>query len=141
MSSGDDHPARKAATRSMAAAMAGDRDGWLALFAPEAIVEDPVGPSPLDPEGAGHRGHDAIGGFWDTSISAAEAIRFEVHDSFAAGSEVVNVVSIHLTLAGGATARTDAAILYRVDEQGRIASLRAFWEMDRMLETITQPDG
>jgi steroid Delta-isomerase len=141
MSSGDDHPARQAAARSMAAAMAGDRDGWLALFAPDAIVEDPVGSSPLDPDGSGHRGHDAIARFWDTSISAAETIRFEVHDSFAGGNEVVNVVSIHLTLTGGATALTDAAILYRVDNQDRITNLRAFWEMDRMLATITQPNG
>jgi len=125
----------------MAAAMAGDRDGWLALFAPDAVVEDPVGKSPLDPDGTGHRGHDAIGRFWDTSISAADSIRFEVHDSFAGGSEVVNVVSIHLTVAGGATARTDAAILYRVDDEGQITTLRAFWEMDRMLATIAQPEG
>ena len=33
----------------MAAVAAGRRDDWLALFAPDAIVQDPVGPSRLDP--------------------------------------------------------------------------------------------
>ena len=35
----------------MAAVAGGRKDEWLALFAPDAVVEDPVGPSMLDPEG------------------------------------------------------------------------------------------
>jgi hypothetical protein len=53
--------------------------------------------------------------------------------------EVANVATIHLVLPGGATARTDGVFVYRVDGDGRLASLRAFWEMDRMLGTIAQP--
>ena len=37
----------------MAAVAAGDRSAWLALFADNAVVEDPIGPSMFDPEGAG----------------------------------------------------------------------------------------
>ena len=33
----------------MAAVEAGDRDAWLALFADDAVVEDPVGPSASTP--------------------------------------------------------------------------------------------
>jgi hypothetical protein len=40
-----DHPARRVSRRSMAAVAAGRKDDWLALFAPDAIVQDPVGPS------------------------------------------------------------------------------------------------
>ena len=51
-----DHPARAASQASMAAVTAGDRAAWLAPFAADAVVEDPIGPSMFDPDGAGHRG-------------------------------------------------------------------------------------
>ncbi len=54
----------------MAAVAAGRKDEWLALFTPDAVVEDPVGPSRLDPAGQGHRGHDGIGRFWDRNFGA-----------------------------------------------------------------------
>ena len=57
-----DHPARRASRQSMAAVAAGSKDQWLALFAPNAVVEDPVGPSMLDPSAKGHHGHDGNGG-------------------------------------------------------------------------------
>lgn len=135
-----DHPARRAAHRSMAAAMAGDREGWLACFAPTAVVEDPVGPSPLDPAGDGHRGLDAIRAFWDETI-APMGLRFEIRDSFACGPEVANVGTIHLTTADGAQGRTDGVFTYRVDEDGRVTSLRAHWELERTMASFTSPDS
>ena len=50
---------------------------WLALFADDAVVEDPVGPSAFDPEGTGHRGPEAIAAFYDNVIGANESIRFD----------------------------------------------------------------
>ncbi len=64
-----DHPARRAYRASMAAVIEGRKDDWLALFAPDALIEDPVGPSFLDPSGNGHRGRDGITAFWDNFIS------------------------------------------------------------------------
>ena len=61
----DVHPARAASQRSMAAVKAQDRAGWLALWAEDGCVEDPVGVSWLDPTGEGHRGKDAIGRFFE----------------------------------------------------------------------------
>ena len=81
-----DHPARLASQRSMAAVEAGDRDGWLALFADDAIVQDPIGPSPLDPEGKGRHGKEEIAAFYD-SIIAPNPVRFEIIASYAAGDE------------------------------------------------------
>ncbi len=39
-----EHPARRAGQRSMAAVAAGRKADWLSLFAPDALLEDPVGP-------------------------------------------------------------------------------------------------
>lgn len=129
--------AREASQKSMAAVRAKDRAGWLALFADDAVVEDPVGRSFLDETGEGHRGLEAIGAFFDANIAPVEGIEFELHDSFAAGDEVANVATIHMTLGGGATSRCEGVFVYRVRDDGKLVSLRAFWEVDRMLATMS----
>jgi ketosteroid isomerase-like protein len=115
----------------MAAVEAGDRDGWLALFADDALVEDPIGPSPLNPEGAGRRGRDAIAAFWD-EVVAMGRIRFEIRESYACGDECANVGRITTTLPDGSRSIVEGVYTYRVDGDGRIAALRAFWEFDAM---------
>lgn len=134
-----DHPARRAAQRSMAAVAAGRKAEWLSLFAPDALVEDPVGPSILDPDGTGHRGHDGIGRFWDEHFGAVSRFRFQVTDSFANGPCCANVARITMTLAGGATMAVDCVIIYTVGDDGLITSLRAHWEPDRAMATLTAP--
>jgi ketosteroid isomerase-like protein len=133
-----EHPARLASQRSAAAVQAKDKDAWLALFADDAVVQDPVGKSFLDETGEGHRGLEAIGAFFDNNIAPVESIRFELHDSFAAGDEVANVATIHMTLPGGTTSRCEGVFVYRVRADGKLVSLRAFWEVDRMMATLTQ---
>jgi ketosteroid isomerase-like protein len=134
-----EHPARLASQRSIAAVQAKDKDAWVALFAEDGVVQDPVGKSFLDETGEGHRGHEAIGAFFEANIAPVESIRFELHDSFAAGDEVANVATIHMTLPGGATTRCEGVFVYRVREDGKLVSLRAFWEVDRMMATLTNP--
>lgn len=127
------HPARAAARRSMDAVSRGAKEEWLALFAEDAIVEDPVGPSMFDQEGVGHRGKAAISAFWDKAIALAERFEFDIRDSFAAGSEVANVGTISAFLPGGIRVDTEGVFVYRVDEAGLILSLRAFWETERAM--------
>ncbi len=128
------HPARRAAIASVAAVEAGDRAAWLALFAPDAVVADPVGPSPVDPTGDGHHGLDAIAAFHDTVIAAA-TIRFDIRESYAAGSECANVGTITSTFDDGSAAVVDGVYVYRVDDDGRITSIRAYWEFDNLRMT------
>ncbi len=125
------HPARDASLASMRAVEAGDKAAWLALFHPDAVVEDPIGPSPFDPEGAGHRGLDAIEAFYDTVIGP-HAVRFRIEQSWAGGNEVANVGTISTTMADGMVVHTDGVFTYRVDDEGRLVALRAYWEMDRL---------
>lgn len=121
------HPARDATIRSMAAVEAGDRDGWVALFAPDALVEDPIGPSMFDPEGRGHRGHEAIGAFHDAVVSAGQ-VRFAIRESYAAGNECANVGTITTTFPDGSRAVVEGVYTYRVDADGKVAALRAYWD-------------
>jgi len=111
---------------------------WLNLFAVDAVVEDPVGASAFDPAGAGHHGRDAIAAFWDLAIAKVVQFTFTIHDSFAAGDESANVGTISAFLPGGWRVDTDGVFVYRVNESGLITSLRAFWEVDRVMATAHQ---
>jgi len=128
--------ARQLGQASMAAVEALDREGWLDLFAEDAVVEDPVGPSMFDPEGTGHHGRAAIGAFFDNVIAVNESIRFTIHQSLLCGDEVANIGVIRITFEGGGAVEVDGVYIYRRSPEGKIASLRAFWEPDA-IRTVT----
>jgi len=115
---------------SMAAVEVHDREAWLALFAEDAVVQDPIGPSMFDPEGKGHRGPEAIAAFYDNVIAANESIKFTIHQSFLCGDEAANVGVIRITFAGGSAVEVDGVYTYRSSPEGKIAALRAYWEVD-----------
>jgi len=125
--------ARQLGIRSRAAVAAGDREGWLALFADDAVVADPIGPSPFDPEGKGHQGRQAIAAFYDNVIAANEGITFEITDSYLCGDEVADVGIIRTRLTGGThEAVVRGVYTYRSNGAGKLAALRAFWEFDQL---------
>ncbi|MFT4519547.1 MAG: steroid delta-isomerase [Halioglobus sp.] len=126
------HPARDAALKSIIAVQDKDREGWLALWHPDGLIQDPVGVSPLDPEGKGHQGMEAITAFYDNVIAQGE-VRFHIRESFACGDECANVGTITTRSADGSVGRCELVMLYRVDEEGKVLSLRAFWEFDNLM--------
>jgi steroid delta-isomerase len=126
-----EHPARTASKRSMGAVERKAKDEWLALFADDAIIEDPVGVSVLDPEGKGYWGKNEISAFWDRNIGP-NTVRFDIHHSYAAGNEVANTGTITTTLQNGMKATVEGTFVYKVNEAGKLVSLRAFWEVDKM---------
>ena len=50
-----------------------DRDTWLSLFTDDAVVQDPIGPSPFDPRARANAGIEAIAAFYDNVIATSEA--------------------------------------------------------------------
>lgn len=134
-------PVREAALRSIQAVDAGDKDAWLALFADDAIVQDPVGPSGFDPDGKGHRGHAAIAAFWDKAIANVQRFEFVVRDSHACGDEMANVGTITSYLPGGYRVDADLVMTYKVDADGKLLWLRAFWEVERAMSTAREVKG
>jgi steroid Delta-isomerase len=124
--------ARDLARRSQAAVGAKDRATWLSLFAPDAVVQDPIGPSPFDEAGTGHRGTAAIAAFYDAVIAPNESITFEIENSYLCGEEVADVGVIRTVLPGGRLAAVVHGVYtYRANGAGQIATLRAFWEFDK----------
>jgi ketosteroid isomerase-like protein len=118
--------------KSMAMSEAKDRDGWLGLFADDAVVEDPVGPSFVDAEGKGQHGKEAITAFYDNVVSQSESLKFTIRQTIECGNEVVNIGELRITLPGNQVGIVPLANIYKVNAEGKLVSLRSFWEQDKL---------
>lgn len=127
--------AQAASRNSMKYVIAGDRASWVELFAEDAVLQDPVGASPLDPTGLGHRGKAAIGRFWDATI-AAGPMRLEILNSFPCADECANLVKMERDLPNGKVLEHLMIVVYRADTAGKIVSLKAYWEYPRLAARI-----
>ncbi len=136
----DPHPARTASQRSYSAVAKGDLDEWLTVYAEDAVIEDPVGPSMFDEEGKGHHGHDGISAFWKLAIEPIDTFEFTITDSFAnpGGNTCANIGRIKTSFADGSHTTTDLIMVYVVNDDGRVASMKAYWEPDRTMASFTQ---
>ena len=137
----DPHPARAASQRSYSAVAKGDLEEWLTVYAEDAVIEDPVGRSMFDPEGTGHRGHDGIRAFWEKAIAPIERFEFEIYESFAnpESNTCANIGRIRTSFPDGSHTTTDLIMVYVVNDEGRVTSMKAYWEPDRTMATFTKP--
>ncbi|MDX2274536.1 MAG: nuclear transport factor 2 family protein [Hyphomonadaceae bacterium] len=119
--------AKEAAVASLSAVRAKDKAAWLALFADDAVVEDPVGPSPFDPEGKGHRGKTGISAFYDNVISHNEEFDFTIHHAFECAGESASFATFKIKTRG-VSFEMPIIIVHKVNADGKLTSLRAFWE-------------
>lgn len=127
-------PARSARA-AMRAVESGSRERWLAAFAADARVEDPVGhAAPLV-------GHAALATFWDGAIAALGSARFDVGQQWEAGDEAVLIATVTVATADGATATYDGAFHYTIDADGAIVSLRAFWDLPAVAAALAGGGG
>ena len=114
-----DHPVRRLSQRSYDLVSRKQKDEWLTLWAEDAVIEDPVGPSFFDPEGKGHHGLDGVSAFWDLAIAPVKEFRFTVRDSFANGNACANIGTFSTVLEDGSLADTDLIAVYRVNDEGK----------------------
>lgn len=125
------HPAMVAARNSWRCVQGKLKDEWLGLMSEDVVIEDPIGRSPLDPEGRGHRGKAAASAFWDRNIGPS-SIQIEPHKSFTCGSEAAHLLTLTTKLSTGQTLQVHGIFTYRVDDAGLLVSLRGFWDMTDM---------
>ena len=101
-----------------------DKEAWVGLFTEDSVVEDPVGVSPLDPTGKGHKGKAAISAFWDKVIANAPSIQIELISSRTCGNECACVMKVNGLL--------ETITLYKMTANGKLASIRSFWDYEAM---------
>ncbi len=121
-----------------------DKAGWLALFASDAVVEDPVGTRPHR-RGANLRGpqdEDELGRFYEVFIAPNE-VRFEVRADLVVPPFAFRDVLIHTRLPNGYRVEVPAHILYEVCLQDGVPKLRhlaAYWAL-RSMPTLALKGG
>ena len=115
-------------------AVAKDKKNWLNLFDDDAIVQDPIGKSPLDPVGDGHKGKEAIEKFYDTVIANGN-IEFNILESIPCADECANFAEI-INVVGDVKIETKMIVIYRVNSNDKIVSLRAFWDYQKMEDKL-----
>ena len=127
-------PARIVSIKSMQLSMAGDLNGWLDLFADDAVLQDPYGPSPMDPDGLGRVGKEAIAKFGATFIKP-DSIRFEIRQTITSGSACVNIGTIYAKRPDGSVSWNEVVNVYEVNDAGKILLLCSYWDFDSSMKT------
>jgi len=112
-----------------------DKDAWLALYAEDAVLEDPVG----TPES--HKGRrpgrlgDELGRFYEAFI-APSGIEMVARRDIVSDMYVFRAVDIHTTnLKTGLKMKVPANLLYEIVPRGdglAIRRMQAHWELNRM---------
>ena len=114
-----------------------DKQGWLDNFSEDAVFQDPVGVSLLDETGDGHKGKQAIEEFWDKNIASSSLV-FNIQHSYApnGSNECCNVGQIITRVEQSkVTTITNGCFIYKVNDSGKVVSLRAFYDFNQMLKS------
>lgn len=106
---------------------AGDAAGILALFAPNATIEDPVGTPPK-------RGEEMAAWFRDSVAFGARITPVTAMRGSHANAAGL-VFEVEFTPLGGSPTRIRSIDICTFDEQGLITSLKAYWGPDDVEES------
>ncbi len=109
----------------VAAMSTNDKDRYVALFAENGTVEDPVG-SDI------RKGHAEIGEFWDMVHTLSETITLvRTGPVRVAGNELAFPMQA-VSDVGGTEMVVDIIDVFTVDDDRTITAMRAFWDMSEM---------
>lgn len=102
-----------------------DRERFMAALADDVEQIDPVGSTP-------NHGKAALGSFFDTVMSSAERLDFEVRDLIVAGDEAAMVFHIVQHVADGGGLVIDGVDVFRVNDDGKISSIKGYVDQDHL---------
>lgn len=129
----EEHPAMLASRNSWRCVQAHDKQGWLDLMADDVVIEDPIGIAPTNADGQGIRGKAQVAEFYDKNIASSE-IKIEAHESHVSSSpnEVAHVLTVTNAFPNGVKSSVRGIFSYRVNDAGKLVSLRGYWTMEAM---------
>lgn len=102
-----------------------DRERFMAALAGDVEQIDPVGSTP-------NHGKDTLGGFFDSVMSSAERLDFEIRDLIIAGDEAAMVFHITQHFADGSGLVIDGVDVFRVNDEGKIISIKGYVDQDHL---------
>ena len=100
---------------------AGDKEGYVGLFADDATLEDPVG-------GGVHQGTEAIRAFWDMTREMTPSIELAVTGPIRVAGNEAAFPGEARPLLGEDRMMVPIVDTLAFDDDGKITQLRAFWD-------------
>jgi steroid delta-isomerase len=102
---------------------AGDIDGIVACFAPDASAEDPIG-SPA------HVGTEALRAFFEGTHSLADRLELKLTGLIRTAANFAAFPMQAISTIGDMTLVVEIIDVMTFDEDGRITDMKAYWSMD-----------
>jgi steroid Delta-isomerase len=136
----EDNVAYQMSLRSRECLKTKDKERWLGMWAENGIIEDPIGPSILDPEGKGHSTPEARETFYDNNIANSD-IEYIIHQTFTSHLECANVVTLNIKMDMDGkkySQQVNGVFTYSCNEEGKLTALRGFWEFDEGMATFKE---
>lgn len=136
----EEHPALVASRNSWHCVQTHDKQAWLDLMADDVCIEDPIGVAPTNPDGKGVRGKAAVAEFYEKNI-APNQLSITCHQSYlsSADNQAAHVLTLTSAFDNGVRSHVTGVFTYRLNDAGKLVSLRGYWNMDAM--TFEQPAG
>lgn len=122
-------PIEKTITAHFAATRAMDREAWVRTFAADGVTHDPVGTTP-------HKGHAAIGKFFDGIVRMTENVGLTENQVYVCGDKA----AVKWTGRGiGKNKKPftfEGIDVFDIDAQGKIKTLHAYWDPARLMAQL-----
>jgi steroid delta-isomerase len=103
----------------------GGKEAFLDNFAPDAWIEDPVGTPRLE-------GREAIGAFYDQTMTLSDSISLRATGPARIVAGEAAFAFQARPVIGGSTFQIDIIDVMTFDDDGRITTMRAFWDPAEM---------
>lgn len=108
------------------------RDEWFSLMADDVVIEDPIGVAPTNPDGEGFKGRAGLQQFWTNNIEPTSSMDIVSEASYAAGNESAHLLTLTVNFANGLETKVRGIFTYRINDEGKVNSLRGYWSIDEM---------
>lgn len=135
-----DNPAYQMSLRSREYLKTRDKEGWLSMWAEDGIIEDPIGPTILDPDGNGHSTPAAREAFYDRNIANSD-IEYIIHDTYTSHLECANIVTLNVLMnidGKKYSQQVNGVFTYSCNAAGKLQALRGFWEFEEGVATFKE---
>lgn len=112
-----------------AAVRAKDVQRFVNTFAPDGVLEDPVGTPPV-------QGTPAIAAFLTNLIAPFSEIKSKVQEVIPCGQEAAVNWKINLTTTTGKKLTVDGMGIFKFNQAGKLESVREFWDLAAFLAQL-----
>ena len=119
----------KAVRQYFAAIRARDADAWTDAFAEDAVSHDPVGAPP-------HLGHEGVRHFFEQINAPFQEVSLQAQEMFIAGNSAAVKWRGEGTGKNGRDVTFEGIDIFEVNDQGKIQTLRAYWNPQPMIEQL-----